>query len=104
MFDCCRVHSLTGRSHLDDEPLEPTVLYDLLYSYHGEACIVAVFVKYMQKFVVKFGLYSCDSESEYVCVVSVGGDDHHCGVHSGRVCFPNELQPQEQGTSREPRG
>lgn len=39
-----------------------------------------------------------------VCVVSVGGDDHHCGVHSGRICLPNELQPQEPGTSREPRG
>lgn len=71
MFDCCRVHSLTGRSHLYDEPLEPTLLYDLLHSYHGEACIVVVFVKYLQKFVVEFGLYLCDSESNSMCVLSL---------------------------------
>lgn len=32
--------SSTGRCNLHDQPLEPSVLYDLLYSYHGECCVV----------------------------------------------------------------
>ena len=67
LFDCCPVHSLTGRSHLYDEPLEPTLLHDLLHSYHGEACRLSVFEKYLQKFVLEFGLYLCTSDSESVC-------------------------------------
>lgn len=39
-----------------------------------------------------------------VPALSPGGDDHHCGVHSGCVCVPHELQPQESGTTGEPRG
>lgn len=32
----------TGRSHFHDEPLEPALLHDLLYRYHGEGCAASV--------------------------------------------------------------
>lgn len=41
---------------------------------------------------------------DILSVPSPGGDDHHRGVHSGCVCVPHELQPQEPGTTGEPRG
>lgn len=58
---------------------------------------------------MSFCLYLHVNNCEYnICdtlsVSSSGGDDHHRGVHSGCICVPYELQPQEPGTSGEPRG
>lgn len=42
--------------------------------------------------------------TDIVNVHSPGGDDHYCGVHSGCLRVPHELQSEEPGTAGEPRG
>lgn len=42
--------------------------------------------------------------TDIVTVHSPGGYDHYCGVHSGCLRVPHELQSEEPGTPVEPRG
>lgn len=103
-LDFCCFCSLTGRSHFYDEPLEPALLHDILHRYHGEGYTVTC----SSGCYVCWSMFICGLMLVYMIVIlSVlcpGGDDHHCGIHSGCLCVPYELQPQEPGTSGEPRG
>lgn len=103
-LDFCCFCSLTGRSHFYDEPLEPALLHDILHRYHGEGytttCSSGCYVCWSM-FICGFMLVSMIVILSVLCP---GGDDHHCRIHSGCLCVPYELQPQEPGTSGEPRG